>query len=211
MNVYVLGGGVSTEREVSLRSAKAVSNNLIKAGFTVVDIDLQDFSELDIIEKDSIVLPILHGKIGEDGEIQKELEKRNIAYLGSNSVSSKNCFNKNVSREIFIKNNIPVAKGGLVDSESYRSHELFKMPHVLKINEGGSSIGTYIVKDPIKISQFRVDEVFQLGEYAVIEEFVPGIEITVPILDGKALPVIEIQPPVDGEFDYKNKYNGNTK
>jgi D-alanine-D-alanine ligase len=78
------------------------------------------------------------------------------------------------------------------------------------VSSGGSSIGTYIVRDPQNIDKKYVSEVFSLDDKAIIEELIEGPEITVPIFDDKALPVIEIIPPADQEFDYENKYNGKT-
>ena len=133
-----------------------------------------------------------------------------MPYLGSSSKSSRVCFNKSRAREELAKSGLPVAKGGAVTINDYYAHPLCKQPHVLKVQRGGSSIGTYIVRDPAQIDRAKVSEVFKLDKNAVIEELIEGVEITVPILDAKALLAIEIQPPEDQEFDYENKYNGKT-
>lgn len=211
MKIVVLGGGDSTEREVSLRSAKAVTNALEIAGYEVISLDPANHSVLDFIESGTIVFPILHGNNVEDGTIAKELESRKLPFLGSDSKSSKICFDKGLARQAFREAGLPIAVGDVVNQKTYGNHPLTKLPHVLKINEGGSSIGTYLIFDPTNIDQNKVTEVFALGENAVIEELVEGVEITVPILDGKALPVIEIKPPENEEFDYLNKYNGKTQ
>jgi D-alanine-D-alanine ligase len=105
VKILVLGGGDSPEREVSLRSAKAVANGARKAGFDVVEADPADgFSILDNLNKSTIVLPILHGTNGEDGVIQLELEKRHLPYFGSESKSSKACFDKWTTRQILEAN-----------------------------------------------------------------------------------------------------------
>ncbi|HSX27168.1 MAG TPA: D-alanine--D-alanine ligase [Patescibacteria group bacterium] len=210
MKVIVLGGGTSPEREVSLRSAAAVSKALKQAGAEVVDIDPKNGLEILDRQKDVIVFPILHGQNGEDGTIQRELEVRNLPYLGTDSTTSAKCFDKWQTRLALLAAKLPMARGDLVTSDTYYGHPLTKQPHVLKVTHGGSSIGTYIVKDPRKVDSKLVKDVFQLHERAVIEELVEGIEITVPILDDKALPVIEIRPPADADFDYENKYNGVT-
>jgi D-alanine-D-alanine ligase len=212
MQILVLGGGNSPEREVSLRSAAAVTKALQTAGLTASQADPQDgFSCLDELEKDTIVFPILHGAEGEDGVIQAELEKRQIPYLGTDSIASAICFDKAQAREVLQRAGVPVAAGAEVTDADYSDHPFTKKPHVLKVSRGGSSIGTYIVADTSKIDQAKVAEVFSLDSKAVIEELVEGVEITVPVLDNTALPVIEIRPPENAEFDYENKYNGKTR
>lgn len=212
MKVVVLSGGASPEREVSLRSSKAVAEAARQAGFEVVEADLIDGSKvLDQLDKNTVVLPISHGINGEDGVVQAELEKRHLAFLGSDSIVSKNCFDKHQNRLIFEKNNIIMPEAAEVTRESYARHPLSKEPHVLKILHGGSSIGTLIVRKPKELKQEQVNEIFTMEDRAILEELIEGIEITVPILDKKALPVIEIVPPTDGEFDYDNKYNGLTQ
>jgi D-alanine-D-alanine ligase len=204
MKVVVLGGGPSSEREISLRSAGCVRSALEKAGFTVSFLDpSQDDSYL---SQKEMVFPILHGKFGEDGTVQQMLEKKGIPYLGSDSVSSANSFNKVKTRELLDRAGIKIPKGDFISREEYKQHELVKRPHVLKIPDGGSSIGTYIVRKA-EDNKLDLDEVFADGK-VLIEELIEGVELTVPILGKEALPVIEIQPPEDGEFDYENKYNG---
>src|SRR3989344_1780141 len=209
MKIVVLGGGASTERDVSLRSASAVAKALRQAGFIADELDPKDgLQAMDNLPKNTIVFPVLHGQNGEDGSIQAELEKRNLPYLGTDSQASANCYNKWKTRQILVAAKVPVANGELVTERTYRNSELAKRSHVLKVTEGGSSIGTYVVRDPSRVEQSKVDEVFSLHGEAVVEELVEGTEITVPVLDNRALPVIEIRPPEAGEFDYENKYNG---
>lgn len=184
---------------------------LQEAGYDTVMLDPENLQVLDTISPADIVFPILHGKNGEDGVIQKALEDRNIPYLGTMSEASKVCFDKNLSRQAFVAANLPVAQGTLVTAESYASHPLSEVPHVLKASQSGSSIGTVIVRSPGRTNQSAIEGVFSLGNEAVLEELVQGTEITVPVLDGKALPVVEIRPPQTGEFDYENKYNGMTE
>lgn len=209
MKVLVFGGGDSLEREVSLRSAKAVANAARQAGFGVEEADpANGLSFLNGASKDTLILPILHGKGGEDGSLQAELEKRGLAYLGSDSTSSKECFDKWQTRQKLLAAGIAMPQAVLVTKESYRKEKLSTKPHVLKVVHGGSSIGTLIVRDPSAVDPKKVDEIFGLESQAVMEELVEGVEITVPILDKKALPPIEVVPPEGSEFDYENKYNG---
>ncbi|HYF97254.1 MAG TPA: D-alanine--D-alanine ligase [Patescibacteria group bacterium] len=212
MKIIVLGGGISPEREVSLRSSAAVKDALIQAGYKVIYLDPKDgLDALDDLSAGSIVFPILHGEGGEDGIIQSELEKRNLPYLGTMSAESVICFDKWQTHEKLEQAGIPMAQGVIVDKNTYATHKLAKKPHVLKVLRGGSSIGTYIARDLSHVGQDDIDKVFSLSNEALIEELIEGSEITVPIFDDHALPVIEIVPPTDQEFDYKNKYNGLTQ
>lgn len=210
MKVTVLGGGTSTERDVSKRSARAVADAGREAGFEIIELDpavTPDFFE----KIEGIVLPILHGTGGEDGAIQSELEARGIPYLGSISTVSAICFDKVKTRQSLTAAGLPVARGDRVTKDTYNGHKLAKRPHVLKVARGGSSIGTYIVRDVKNIDADKIAAVFELDQQAVIEELANGVEITIPILDGEALPVFEVVPPEGQEFDYENKYNGKTK
>jgi len=212
MKILILGGGDSPEREVSLRSAGAVAAAAKTAGFEVLEIDPKyDLEKLDQVSRDTIVFPILHGKNGEDGVIQKLLESRGFAYLGSDSRVSADCFDKWVTRQKLMAAGLPMPAGSLVTKENYLQDPLSKKPHVLKVARGGSSIGTLIVENAGNINLDKVSEIFKLDDKAMLEELIIGQETTVPILDKTALPVIEIIPPQNEEFDYQNKYNGRSQ
>lgn len=209
MKIVVLGGGSSPEREVSLRSAEAVAAAARAAGFTVTTIDpSKGLDQLNNYGKDYIILPILHGVGGEDGKIQSALEARDLAYLGSDSKSSAGCFDKLVTKQRFDETAIPTPNYELVTKDTYKQSPLAHRPHVLKVRRGGSSIGTLIVRDLESINKDEIEKLFKLDTEAIIEELIKGPEVTIPALDGKALPVIEIVPPEGREFDYENKYNG---
>lgn len=212
MNVVILGGGDSPEREVSLRSAAAVSSAARQAGHEVKQADPADgYQILDNIPYDCVVLPILHGVGGEDGSIQAELESRSLPYLGADSKVSAECFDKWLTREKLISAGVPMPKASLVDESQYQQHELRRLPHVLKTPKGGSSIGTLIVRQPTEARPEDVRAIFDMDSKAIIEELIIGTETTVPILDNSALKPVEIIPPDGVEFDYENKYNGRTQ
>ena len=212
MKVIVLGGGDSPEREISLRSAKYIAKAARDAGFDVEEYDpSKGLTYIVKVPKSTLVLPILHGINGEDGVIQAVLEEHNLPYLGSNSTSSAACFDKWKTREVLKATNLPMTKGALVTKNTYASHFLSKRPHVLKVRRGGSSIGTLIVRDIAKRDMGEIDKIFTIDSEALIEELIEGPELTIPILDQSALPVIEIVPPEGKEFDYENKYNGLTQ
>lgn len=211
MKVLVLGGGISPEREVSLRSANNVADAARQAGFEVKEADPAD--GLDVLDglKDTLVLPILHGKNGEDGFIQRELEARNLPFLGSDSAASIACFDKWATRLELTHAGIKMPQADFVDEKNYGLSPLAKRHHALKVVHGGSSIGTHIARADEDKDTAAVNQIFAMEDKAVLEELIEGSEITVPVLDGKALPVIEIIPPADEEFDYDNKYNGRTQ
>lgn len=204
--VVVLGGGTSDEREVSLRSATSVQSALEQTGYNTKFIDPK-LSSAYLDDPTSIVLPILHGTFGEDGQVQLELEAAGIPYLGATAEVSKNCFDKWLTRKILQENNVPMAEAAYITEEEYGTHPLAQSPHVLKIIDGGSSIGTYIIREPSV--DVDISKLFR-GKRLILERLIEGTEITVAILDKTALPVVEIQPPLSGEFDYENKYNGKT-
>lgn len=211
MKVLVLGGGDSPEREVSLRSAKAVADAAREAGFEVEEYDpIDGYNYFDSLSKDTIVLPILHGVNGEDGVVQAELEKRSLPFLGADAAVSTTCFDKWKVRQSLETAGLPMPRGFLVNESSYFQHEMSGRPHVLKVRHGGSSIGTLIARQAGGADKNEVGKVFALDKEAIIEQLIEGPEITVPVLDQKALPVIEIVPPEGLEFDYENKYNGLT-
>lgn len=213
MRVLVIGGGISDERDVSIRSADAVYRAVKNNGHNVELYDwdgTEDWIEENISRFES-VLPIVHGRGGEDGVIQSILEKHGVPYLGSDAVVSAICFEKMRTQKVLEKYGYTVPTSRVVSLESYQQDELYTKPHVLKPEAGGSSIHTFIYPDPSKRDLNKVSQAFHLYDTLLLQQFVQGIEVTVPILEGASLPLVEIQPPVGGVFDYENKYNGQTK
>jgi D-alanine-D-alanine ligase len=211
MKVLVLLGGNSNEREVSLRSGAAVRDALTDGAHEVMVYDpRQGYEGLKaFVGKVDCVFPILHGKGGEDGTIQAELEKLGFKYLGTNSKVSKICFDKELFKKELKKLQILTPKGEVVTRNSIQYSPLIHKPYVLKPIDGGSTIDAFIVRNPE--TQSYNQEIFNHYETMLLEELIEGTEITIPVLDNKALPVIEIIPPPGGEFDYENKYNGATQ
>ena len=179
-----------------------------RPGFEVIEVDPKDGYEILDGLSEVIVMPILHGKNGEDGIPQAELEKRGLPFLGSTSSVSKICIDKWQTRLMLQKAGIAMPKAEHVHKGDYLQSELAKQPHVLKVQHGGSSIGTLMVRDPAKVTPEQIEGIFSLEDEAVLEELIEGIEITIPIFDQSALPALEVCPPEGGEFDYENKYNG---
>ncbi len=213
MRVLVIGGGISGEREISLRSADSVHKAAQKAGYEAEFYDWQ--GEWDWLERNlgrfDAVLPILHGRGGEDGYIQAYLEKKDTKYLGADAKASELCFYKDKTNKFLEEQGILMPAGEIVDLAGYLASQLSAKPHVLKPLDGGSSIDTLINIKRDEMHEDTLKKLFDKYDKMLIEEFVGGPELTAPILDGKELPVIEIVPPEGGVFDYDNKYNGATK
>jgi D-alanine-D-alanine ligase len=211
MNVLVLLGGVSNEREVSLRSGRAVIDALKASGHTVLEYDPQQglAGLASFVGNVDCVFPILHGQGGEDGVIQAELDKLGFKYLGSDSQVSKVCFDKSAFKKILNKLSILTPRSELVTHLSITESTLLRRPYVLKPLDGGSSLDAFIIRD---INAQTYDpRIFDHYQLMILEELIEGNEITVPVLGDTALPVIEIIPPQGQEFSYDNKYNGATQ
>ena len=208
--ILVLMGGWSNEREISLISGKSVFNSLITSGQDVIELDLKrdNISEIKELNPDRVFI-VLHGKGGEDGEIQLYLENLGIPYTGSGSESSKICMNKRITKKILLKNNIQTPNFMEI-SENTKIEDienLFQYPFVIKPSSEGSSIGVYIAEDR-KSCKEAIKENMKISNDIILEEYKSGKEYTVGILDNFALPVIQLIPP--GKFyDYEAKYNSN--
>ena len=211
MNVLVIYGGDSSERDISLMSGANVGEALKEAGHTVSYFDPAAglFTLSKALKGIDVVFPILHGKGGEDGVIQHALELENVPYVGSGSEVSAACFDK--WRTIQIAKQITFPETELVSRETIHDSVLLKKPYVIKPRAEGSSVDTFIVHDPKDFDISKLDEVFdKYDDELLIEECIAGQEITVPVLGDIALPVVEIIPPEGKEFDFTNKYNGAT-
>jgi D-alanine-D-alanine ligase len=152
----------------------------------------------------------LHGRFGEDGTVQRMLEDAGIPYTGSVVEASAAALDKAVSKELFIRNLIPVPRHMVLIRDrpySYNCDEL-GMPIVVKPHLEGSSIGLSIVRDK-NLLQNAIDKAFEYGDKVILEEYINGRELTVGILNDEALPVIEIVPK-DKVYDYDAKYKDST-
>lgn len=212
-NVIVLSGGNSSEREVSLRSGKAVHEALLTAGHQSTNLDFSgDFNNyLELLTSCDVVFPVLHGAGGEDGVVQLELEKNNIKFVGAGSSSSSLCFDKWRYKQLALDHGLLVPLGELVDAEAFSSSSLINNPFVLKPYDGGSSVDTLIVRNVQNLDHAMVENLFANHPKMLLEELISGVEITVGVLGDLALPPVEIIPPASGEFDYENKYNGSSQ
>ncbi len=211
--VLVLAGGSSNEREVSLRSGEAVRQALQANGYEVSVYDPKDGKEtLDgLLGSVDVVFPALHGQGGEDGTIQAYLEAKGKPFVGPDSQASELCFDKWRYKQHVINRQFLCPKGALVHKDNIWKNELSKGPFVLKPVSGGSSIDTFIVREPSATDNLAIEKALNNYDEMLLEELILGIETTVAILGNQALPMVEIVPPADQEFDYENKYNGKTQ
>ena len=215
--VIVVCGGYSTEREVSVRSGKAVLSGLKTAGFQKVELfDLTKDNMGDIVAKHpDVVYLALHGEGGEDGCIQGMLELAHIPYTGPGVAASAVCMNKILTKQVLEAYGIPTAKFVVKRREECASMasvtkellDTLGLPMVLKSPCQGSSIGVVIVKREEEI-EAGIAEVFRYGNQLLAEEFLTGAEITLPIIGNDTLTVLpDIEITSEREFyDYQAKY-----
>ena len=256
MDIVVLAGGLSTERDVSFKTGSMVAAALKESGHRVIlldvfmgygeqEVDLNgifdradeisvkvsdipevapDLAAVKASRKDQspcffgpnvirmcqiadIVFMALHGENGENGKVQAAFDLFGVRYTGSDYLSSAIAMNKGMAKKLFVEAGIPTPMGISMTRET-REDDVTKLnlhlPCIVKPCCGGSSIGVTIVRDAAEFKA-ALDEAFRWENELVIEEFIEGREFSVGVIEGKALPVIEIAP-IQGFYDYKNKY-----
>ena len=217
MKILVLAGGTSPERDVSLNSGKAVTEALLSTKYTPVFIDLTDPLDLPRIFKENNadgVFIALHGTWGENGIIQAICESANIPYTGSGIIGSSVGMNKFTSKALFNNVGIKTAKAFLATANNpnmaIAEQFLEKFGKIfIKPNTGGSTVAC---SSATTIDEYKksLEHAFEVEPYALVEEFLEGEEVTVPVMESEsgtafALPVIHIKPKT-GYYDYSNKY-----
>ncbi len=208
--VGVLMGGTSTEREVSLRSGQAVLRALEGLGCRVLAIDIRSESgrELDGVSIDVAFLA-LHGRFGEDGRLQRILEERGIPYTGSGPEASRAAMDKVESKRLFKFRGVDtpphrvIARGDTPKLLEQCARAL-GYPVILKPRAEGSSVGVTVHPDRSTLHDGAA-ECFKFDAFAIMEKFIEGRELTVGILEGKTLPIIELKP-ARKFYDYTAKY-----
>jgi D-alanine-D-alanine ligase len=193
-------GGTSREREVSLRSGSAIAGGLRDAGYIVDEIDVTS-EEVILPAAVEAVFLSLHGTFGEDGCVQRILEDRRIPYTGSGPDASRIAFDKIATKEVFEQIGVPTPA-----YQIWRKGESREMPlpAVVKPPLQGSSIGLHCVFEEKDWDAACLDAL-QYGERVLVEEFIDGAELTVGIVCGELMPIIEIRAP-SGQYDYEAKY-----
>jgi len=209
LNIVVMLGGPSAEREVSLRSGAAVAAALRSLGHEVVELDPRD--ENWVLPPDTdVVFLALHGTYGEDGTVQQELDELGVAYTGCDAEASRIAFDKVLTKQSCIEAGVPTAKFITVNSPQTPFPKNLQLPLVVKPARQGSSVGLQFV-ERVEDWPGALAESLKFGPEVLVEEKIIGRETTVGILDGKVLPVVEVRPR-NGSYDYKNKYTaGNTE
>ena len=198
--VAVLKGGISSEREVSLRSGAAIAQGLRDDGYDVLEIDIVT-KAFTIPVGIEAVFVALHGAFGEDGEIQRILEEQNMPYTGSRSESCGVAFDKVLTRNRLGEDGVPVPKGELLADANART---LPVPLVVKPPREGSSVGCHLVFEESQWVDAFADAVSYSGE-ALVEEYIPGRELTVGVVAGHVLPVVEIKTASEW-YDFDAKY-----
>lgn len=255
MNIVVLAGGISTERDVSLISGKNIYAALKEKGQNVILIDvfmgyegdingifskdadwaanIEDIKSenpdirqimasrsgdsksyfgpnvIEICTNADIVFMALHGEDGENGKVQAAFDLMGIKYTGTDYVSAALSMDKSISKDMFARYDIPTPIGIKLENENDMA-ESIQFPKVVKAANGGSSVGVYITNN-IEEYKKAVKEAFSYDNTVIVEEYVKGREFSVGVIEGRAIPIIEIIPKT-GFYDYKNKYQpGNTE
>ena len=213
IKIGVVAGGISSEREISLKSGRAVHESLSKNGFSskLIDINSQEkLKSLETYKGLDLVFIMIHGKGGEDGEIQSILEAAKIKYTGSDSTSSLNAFDKLKSKEIFEKNGLEVPLRMMLQHSASENNDI-----VIKPLREGSSFGVSIIKRwwdykksrPSLETEEALKEAQKYGDGVLIEKFIEGKELTVAIVGESTYPAIEIISPNEF-YDFSAKYDG---
>lgn len=250
MNIVVLAGGISTERDVSLVSGKMIYRALRKNGHNAVLLDVflgcgdldadsvfatdrdweaqvtgiketnPDIGQIKALRKDweknffgpnviavcqkaDVVFIALHGENGENGKVQAYFDLMGITYTGTDYVSAALSMDKGLAKDIFYRHKIPTP-AGIRLKKGETETEAVPFPCMVKVCSGGSSVGVFIARNQEEYEAAKA-EGYRYDEELIIEQYIDGREFSVGVLDGKALPVIEIEP-LTGFYDYKNKY-----
>ena len=249
MNIVVLAGGISTERDVSLISGKMIYRAVKKNGHKAILLDVflgyngsvdgifdrdedweaqvkgisetnPDIEAVKALRPDwkkqffgpnvialcqaaDVVFMALHGENGENGKIQACFDLMGITYTGTDYVSSALCMDKGLSKDMFAQYGVPTPKGIRI-KKGQQDPGTVPFPCIVKACCGGSSVGVSIARNSEEYEAAKAES-FRYDNEAIVEQYIEGREFSVGVLDGKALPVIEIAP-LSGFYDYKNKY-----
>ncbi|MDJ0512405.1 MAG: D-alanine--D-alanine ligase [Methyloceanibacter sp.] len=208
-HVAVLMGGMSSEREISLRSGAACAEALEGEGYKVTRLDVgRDVAQRLIEIEPDVCFNALHGKFGEDGCIQGVLETLELPYTHSGVLASALAMHKERAKAVLREAGVPVAESKIVSrAEAARGHPI-EPPYVIKPPTEGSSVGVYIIlEDQAHPPQELHSADWALGEELMVERFIHGRELTCAVMGDEALDVIEIRPAEGLTFyDYESKY-----
>ncbi|HZJ05973.1 MAG TPA: D-alanine--D-alanine ligase [Nocardioidaceae bacterium] len=217
--IVVLAGGLSHERDVSLRSGRRVAEALRDVGAEVDERDV-DAGLLPSLtsERPACVLPLLHGETGEDGALREVLELLDIPYVGARPAACRAAFDKPVAKETVARQGVHVPRGVALPHETFRELgavavmdamvAAIGLPLIVKPARGGSALGCTVVREAGALPGAMINA-FAYGDTALAEQLIEGDEVAVPVIDSgggpKALPVVSIKPD-GGVYDYTARY-----
>jgi D-alanine-D-alanine ligase len=206
LKIGVLAGGTSSERKISLRSGRAVNQALRRSGFRTIFIDPKHGPKSrQALKKVDLAFIALHGQGGEDGTIQRALERFKLPYIGSDAPSSWRAYDKAISKRIFQKSKIPSPVYTIATRKNWKTKlRRFPTPFFVKPVREGSSIGAFAVEDFDKMAEKIGETAKRFGDL-LVEKKIEGREFTVGIFGSEALPVIELKPKRQF-YDYRAKY-----
>ncbi len=206
--IAVLMGGLSAERNISFKTGRAVLKSLLESGYDAVAVDVgHDLPRQLLAAETELAFICLHGRYGEDGTVQGLLEMMKIPYSGSGVMSSSMAMDKVITKQILLYHEIStpgfvVYRAG--DDWAAVLERCRHFPLVVKPAREGSTIGVSIVHDIIAL-EAGLTEALRHDDLILIEDFIQGAEVTVSVLNGEPLPIIEIVPK-SGFYDYESKY-----
>jgi D-alanine-D-alanine ligase len=198
--IAVLKGGPGSERQVSLATGSGVARALRSLGAEVTEVDVSG-EKFAMPEDTELGFIALHGTFGEDGQVQQILEDRGVPYTGEGVVESELAFDKILSKRKFSDHGVATPRWEVIEAGETPN---LPLPLVIKAPRQGSTVGVYIVKEESALAP-ALKEAAQYDHEFLIEEFIPGRELTVGVLGDLALPVLEIIPK-SGFYDFNNKY-----
>lgn len=219
LDVLILAGGLSHERDVSIRSGRRVADALRSTGITAhvhdVDGDLLGFLQR---ARPDVVWPILHGSTGEDGSVRDVLDLLGVPYVGTDAAGSRVSWSKPVAKTLLARAGASTPRFTTLPQTLFRELgtrgvldrvlDVLGLPLVVKPASGGSALGVTVVRDAAALPQAMV-ACFSYGEEALIEQHVDGVEVAMSVVDlgdgPQALPSVEIV--TDGAYDYDARYN----
>lgn len=206
--VVVLYGGISAEREVSLSSGVQVAAALRSVGYQVDAVDVgHDLAAViaALTPKPDVVFNALHGRFGEDGSIQGMLDWLGVPYTHSGLRASAVAMDKQAAKALFAAAGLPVAPGRMVSIAELEAGDPLPLPYVVKPVNEGSSVGVSVVRGGDN-RRVEIAKSWTFGPEALVEEYIPGRELTVGVMDDRALAVTEIQAVAGAFYDYESKY-----
>lgn len=214
MKIAVIYGGISSEREVSLKTGKEIVKNLDRNKYDVFELEISKKEDIFKLKNENIDFAYiaLHGIFGENGEVQAALEIMGIKYSGSGILSSALCMDKHLTKEVVKNSGVRVIDSIFLTKNDKIKYEDINLGKeiILKANKGGSSIGIFFVNNEKEFEE-AMNNIFEIDDEIIIEKVIKGIEISVPIIDGIVYPTLMIEPSAE-YFDYNSKYsNGGAK